>query len=273
MGNNSGAEPATDIQLLGADEPPPFRVLNEKAAAPLLLLCDHASRLIPAALGDLGLDPPALRCHLAWDIGAGALTERLAESHKTTAVLAGYSRLVVDCNRQLLDPQAFLEYGDGVIISGNRGLQPVDRDARAREIYWPYHQTIAAQIKRLMTNGVQPAILAMHSFTPVMNSVSRPWEVGILWDKDPRVPDYLIKSLRAEGLVVGDNEPYSGRGPMDFTIDYHAESNELPHAGVEVRQDLIGDEQGVRKMAELFERVFAGLVEHLGANAAPAGAD
>jgi predicted N-formylglutamate amidohydrolase len=268
MGNNGGAETTTDIRLLGPDEPPPYRVLNERSDEPLLLLCDHASRRIPAALGTLGLDPPALRCHLAWDIGAAAMTERLAESRQATAVLAGYSRLVVDCNRQLLDPQAFLEYGDGIVVAGNRGLVAADREARAREIFWPYHEAIGAQLQRLRAGGRQPAVLSIHSFTPVLNRISRPWEVGILWDKDPRVPEFLIRELRRAGLNVGDNEPYSGRGPQDFTIDYHAEAAGLPHAGVEIRQDLIDDERGVREMAALFEKILGGLAAHLATVAA-----
>lgn len=256
--------------LLAAGEPEPFRVLNAAASHPILLVCDHASRRIPASLGDLGLDPAALRCHLAWDIGAGALTERLAAALGVTAVLAGYSRLVVDCNRQLLDPQAFLEYSDGVVVAGNRGLSDAEKQGRAAAVYWPYHAAIEHQVKRLRADGIEPAILAMHSFTPVFNRVSRPWQVGILWDKDPRVPEFLIRELRAKDLIVGDNEPYSGRAPQDFTIDHHAEAAGLPHAGVEIRQDLLGDDKGVAAMADLFEPVLAALPAQLEGSNAPA---
>ena len=120
----------TDAGLLAADEPPPFIVLNADATVPILLVCDHASRKFPASLGDMGLDPPARRCHLALDIGAGALTASLADSLSVTAVLCQYSRLVVDCNRQLLDPSAFLEFGDGVVIPGNRNLRPEQKAAQ-----------------------------------------------------------------------------------------------------------------------------------------------
>lgn len=256
--------------LLAAGEPEPFRVLNPDSEAAVLLVCDHASRRIPAALGDLGLDPAALRCHLAWDIGAGALTERLAAALGVTAVLCSYSRLVVDCNRQLLDPQAFLEYGDGVVVPGNRGLSAAEKQARAAAIFWPYHAAIEYQIKRLRSAGVEPAVLAMHSFTPVLNRVSRPWQIGILWDKDPRVPEYLIAELRAHDLKVGDNEPYSGRAPQDFTIDHHAEAGGLPHAGVEIRQDMISDDAGVAAMAEIFEPIVAALPQHIEGSSAPA---
>ena len=270
MSNDRRPRSDTAPSLLASGEPPAFEVLNPDATDPLLLVCDHASRVFPAALGDLGLDPAALRCHLAWDIGAGALTRTLAERLGVTAVLCGYSRLVIDCNRQLLDPQAFLEYGDGVVITGNRGLSRAEKDARAAAIYWPYHEAIAAQIERLVTARAAPAVLAIHSFTPVLNGVSRPWQIGILWDKDPRVPDALIGPLGDAGYLVGDNEPYSGRAPQDFTIDHHAEANGLPHAGIEVRQDLIDDDAGVARLADAFEPLVAGLPAYLEGRKAPA---
>lgn len=246
-------------ELLAADEPAPFTVLNPASGRPALLVCDHASRLFPRALGDLGLDPLALRCHLALDIGAEALTQALARSLGLTAVLAGYSRLVVDCNRDLLDPGAFLEFGDGLVVPGNRNLSPAQKSARADAIYWPYHRAIDSEIKRLADGSASPAVIAIHSFTPVLDGVSRPWQFGILWDADRRISDVLIRDLTAAGFVVGDNEPYSGRAPQDFTVDSHAEAAGLPHVGIEVRQDLIDDDEGVAAIAA----VLHGIIERL----------
>jgi predicted N-formylglutamate amidohydrolase len=245
-----------DTEFLAAHEPPPCMVLNCDARSPILLLCDHASRRIPASLGDMGLDPPARRCHLAVDIGAGTLTRALASSLSVTAVLCEYSRLVIDCNRQLLDPSAFLEYGDGIVIPGNRNLRPQQKAMRADAIYWPYHDAIAEEIKRLQSYGTPPAVISMHSFTPVLNGVSRPWQMGILSDVDRRLADVFIKDLGDAAFLVGDNEPYSGKAPQDFTIDYHAEANGLPHAGIEIRQDLIADDAGVAEIAELFTAII-----------------
>ncbi|HLT92763.1 MAG TPA: N-formylglutamate amidohydrolase [Woeseiaceae bacterium] len=252
------AAPAAVARLLDDDEPAPCSVLNGASTYPVLLVCDHASRRLPRALGDLGLDPVARQSHLAWDIGAGELTRRLAASLGATAVLAEYSRLVVDTNRDLLDAEAFLAWGDGVAIPGNRNLGPAERAARAEAVYRPYHRAIHEQIRRLVAAGRVPAVLAIHSFTPVLDGVSRPWEVGILWDVDRRVPDILIPALEEAGYHVGDNEPYSGRSPQDFTIDHHAEAAGLPHAGIEVRQDLLSGEDGVARMAELLARIVRG---------------
>lgn len=246
----------SDTELLAAHEPPPCTVLNCDAQLPVLLVCDHASRRLPASLGDMGLDPPARRCHLAVDIGAGTLTRRLAASLSVTAVLCEYSRLVVDCNRQLLDPGAFLEFGDGVVIPGNRNLRPGQKALRADSVYWPYHNAIGKEITRLSVLGTPPAVLAIHSFTPVLNGVSRPWQMGILWDSDRRLSDVFLKELGEAGFLVGDNEPYSGKAPQDFTIDYHAEAGGLPHVGIEIRQDLIDDDAGVAEIARVFGEII-----------------
>ncbi len=243
--------------LLKADEPAPFVVRNPDSLAPVLLVCDHASRRFPAALGTMGLDPFARRCHLAVDIGAGLLTERLADSLNVTAVLCQYSRLIVDCNRQLMDPGAFLEFSDGVIVPGNRNLRRAEKDLRAREIYWEYHKAIEREMDRLRQQDIVPVFVAIHSFTPVMNGEARTWEMGVLWDKDRVTAEMFIHDLRKTGYLVGDNEPYSGKAPQDFTIDHHAESIELPHVGIEVRQDLIHHEDGVSRIAEIMHDVIA----------------
>jgi predicted N-formylglutamate amidohydrolase len=187
------------------------------------------------------------------------LTERLASTLSATAVLCQYSRLVVDCNRQLMDPSAFLEFGDGIVVPGNRNLHAEDKRVRADEIYWPYHQAVESQVARLQATGRAPIFLALHSFTPVLNGESRPWEMGVLWDSDRLTAEIFIHDLREAGFHVGDNEPYSGKAPQDFTVDHHAEAGGLPHAGIEIRQDLINDEQGVSAICEVLQRVIASL--------------
>lgn len=254
----------SESPLLCSGDPSPFVVLNPLAEVPILLVCDHASCRIPAALGDLGLDPFARRCHLAIDIGAAALTEHIAGSLGVTAVLAQYSRLVVDCNRELLDPGAFLEFADGIVVAGNRNLKRSAKDARAEAIYWPYHHAIDAQIERLQAVGPPPAFISVHSFTPVLNGESRPWQIGVLWDADRRLSDIFIEEFRAAGYVTGDNEPYSGKAPQDFTIDQHAEAIGLPHVGVEIRQDLIDDVEGVDEIATIMHRIIESIPERIG---------
>ena len=261
---SDGSTTNPDEPLLSGDEPSPYYVVNPLSELPILLVCDHASCRFPIALGDMGLDPFARRCHLAIDIGAGSLTEHLAQSLGATAVLAQYSRLIVDCNRQLMDPGAFLEYGDGILVPGNRNLRQAEKDRRANAIYWPYHHAVDEQIKRLRAIGPPPAFISVHSFTPVLDGVARPWQMGVLWDKDKRLSDIFIEEFRAAGFMTGDNEPYSGKAPQDFTIDHHAEEINLPHVGIEVRQDLIDDIQGVDEIAAVMHKIIESIPERIG---------
>jgi predicted N-formylglutamate amidohydrolase len=238
------------FSCLGPDDPAPFALLRGGSTAPVLLTCDHASKAVPRALGNLGLGEDALSRHIGWDIGAAKVTEGLAARLDAAAVLAGFSRLVIDCKSNPDDPSSIPEASDGVAVPGNRGLTPEARAARREEIFAPYHVAIADWLETRLARGVVPALLSIHSFTPEMNGVARPWHVGILWDADPRIPVPLMAALHAErDLVVGDNEPYSARKPAGYTVRHHAVARGLPHVAVEIRQDLIADDAGVGRWA------------------------
>jgi predicted N-formylglutamate amidohydrolase len=243
--------------LLAPDEAPPFEIEAHGRRWPALLVCDHASRRIPRALADLGLPESALHRHIAWDIGAAQLVRALAATLEIPAVLAGYSRLVIDCNRHLEDPSSIVSESDGQTIPGNAMVSAAQREARARACFWPYHRAVDQALVELAHGEQVPAVIAIHSFTPQMLGVTRPWHCGILWDRDSRIVVPLIEALRAEeGLVVGDNEPYSGRHPADYTIGVHAENRGWPHVCIEIRQDLIADSTGVEAWSQRLARAL-----------------
>jgi predicted N-formylglutamate amidohydrolase len=235
--------------LLGAGDPAPVERINPDGRVDLLLLCDHASAAVPAALGLLGLAPAALERHIGWDIGAAAVTRRLAELLGAPAVLSGFSRLVIDCNRLLDDPTSIPPMSDGQAVPGNQDLSPAAREQRAASCFWPYQRAIEAQLSRALGLGAAPVILSIHSFTPRFQGFDRPWQAGVLWDRDPRIPLPLIAGLSAEGLTVGDNEPYSARSPEGFTLHHHAAPRGLPHVLIELRQDEIDTDAGVHRFA------------------------
>ena len=245
--------------LLSSDEPTPFVILNPDSVVPLLLVCDHASNRFPQSLGSMGLDYLDRVSHMTLDIGAGATTQALADKLGVTAVLCQYSRLIVDCNRELNDSSAFLENSDGIDIPGNQNLQNSEKDRRVSEIYWPYHNAIEAQICRLRGQGINPVIISIHSFTPSMNGEDREWEMGVLWDKDQITSEFFLNKLMDAGFLVGNNEPYSGKAPEDFTIDYHAEPIGLAHVGIEIRQDLINHDEGVERISDTLQEVISTL--------------
>jgi predicted N-formylglutamate amidohydrolase len=243
--------------LIAATDPPAVEFCHERGQAPVLLTCDHASRRVPKALDNLGLADELIARHIGWDIGAAEVTRRLAPLLDAPAILAGYSRLVIDCNRRPEDSTLIPSESDGVVIPGNASLSETERRARRDAIFDPYHSAIAAWIAARRARGIAPAVISMHSFTPVMKGFQRPWHVGILWDGQGRIALPLLAALRAEpDLVVGDNEPYSAREPVGYTQRHHAFEAGLPHVAIELRQDLVADAQGAAPWAERLARVL-----------------
>lgn len=258
----STAPAAPHEPLLGPGDPPPFEIHHPAGRARLLLACDHASRAFPAALGRLGLPDEATWRHIAWDIGAAELTRALAARLDAPAVLAGYSRLVVDCNRRPDDPDAFREVSDGWTIPGNQALPEADRRVRLASVFDPYHEAVAAMLGAFRARGVVPLFVSVHTFTPVLAGLERPWQVGVLWDKDEPTARRMLDGLNAvEGLVVGDNEPYSGKHPSDYTIEQHAELAGLPHVCLEVRQDQLESPAGTERWVRILGRLISQLLQ------------
>ena len=240
-----------DSPLLGPGDPPVCEIVNHEGTAPLLLICDHASRAIPAALDGLGVDKARLRQHVAWDIGAGDVTRGLSHRLDAPAVLAGYSRLVIDLNRQPGDPESIPQVSDDVPIPGNRGLGEADETERVDTFFWPYHHAVNNTLAHLRRRGKPPLLLSVHSFTPSLKGEDRYWHIGVLWNRDPRLPQPLIGALRAHDyLHVGDNEPYSGVD-LAYTIDRHAGAAGLPNCAVEIRQDLLEDAAGIESWVDV----------------------
>lgn len=227
-------------QLLVPGDPPPFSVHNEQGKAPLLLLCDHASKAVPRALGDLGISQAELSRHIGWDIGGLDTAIALAEALDAPLVASGYSRLVIDCNRWPGGEGSTPEISDGTPVPANKGLTKEQVDTRAEACFWPYHREVDRHLDRMTAGDTKVALLVMHSFTPQMNGFKRPWHAGVLWNDDARLPEPLLAELRRDpALVVGDNEPYSARASYEYTLNAHARTRKLAHCSLEVRQDLI----------------------------------
>ena len=233
----------------------PWMVHNPAGRAPVLVVCDHATRRIPPDMARLGLDDWVLDTHVAWDIGAAEVACRLALLLDAPAILSGFSRLVADPKRSLDLPEAIPAISAGISIPGNLDLTDADRDRRARDFWLPYHRGIDAALAEFARRGIVPAFISVHSCTPVYDRVVRPWHIGVMWDRDPRLGPALIDALDAWGDIhVGDNEPYSGKHPFDYTVDHHAEAAGLPCVGLEIRQNLIADTGGANDWSDLLAR-------------------
>ena len=242
---------------------PSHEVIAGDPGAGLVLVCDHARNAIPDEYDNLGLPPGELERHIAFDIGVEGVTRGLADRLGVPAVLAGFSRLLIDPNRGLDDPTLIMQLSDGAVVPGNLAVDEGERQRRVERYFRPYDEAVGAMIARSVATGRAPAILSVHSFTPVWKGVPRPWDIGVLWVEDDRFASPLLAALAQDPqLVVGDNEPYSG-GLSGDTMDRHATAKGLPDALIEIRQDLIANQAGidewVDRLAGLLPAVVAGL--------------
>ncbi len=258
---NSDASEIVLPPLLAPDEAPAVEIVHSEGAAGFLLCCDHASRRVPRALGDLGLPPAAFDRHIAWDIGAADVARSLTHRFDAPLVMSGYSRLVIDLNRRPDDPTSIPEASDGVSVPANRAISPVERARRREALFRPYHAAIAATMARLADRVAVPAIVSIHSCTPVFKGFERPWHIGVLWNEDGRLAGPLMARLAARGDVnVGDNQPYSARDGHGYTMRAHAEAPGLPHVLLEIRQDLIDTHRGAEQWADVLADALAPLL-------------
>jgi predicted N-formylglutamate amidohydrolase len=230
-----------------------FEAIPGALGSGALIVCDHASNAIPPGYGTLGLKREALNRHIAYDIGAAEVTRALAGFIGAPAVLSTYSRLIIDPNRGLDDPTLVMRFSDGAIVPGNAYIDPAEIARRVARFWAPYRTEIAATIDAMTAIGEPPALISIHSFTPVWRGLSRRWKIGVLWDRDDRIAKPLIEALIAESDCsadgVGDNEPYDGALAGD-TIDAIATSRGLANALIEIRQDLIAEKKNALAWAE-----------------------
>ncbi|SDG92032.1 Predicted N-formylglutamate amidohydrolase [Roseospirillum parvum] len=260
-------DPAPDeaetTPLLEADEPAPLEIINAEGARPVLLICDHASCRVPRRLNGLGLPPDELRRHIGWDLGIAPVARGLAERLDAPALLAGYSRLVIDLNRQPGDPESIPEVSDGTEVPGNRALPEAERIARQKALFDPYHEAITRTLAHLWrVHGHAPALISLHSFTPSLRGgPPRPWHIGTLWHHDPRLAGPFMSRLAEANpeLCIGDNQPYAG-AELGYTVDAHGESAGLPCLGLEVRQDGLATPADQQRWVERLHNALSGVL-------------
>jgi predicted N-formylglutamate amidohydrolase len=234
--------------LLQEDEESPLIAVNEGGRSPYVLICEHASNLMPRKLGTLGLAQPELARHIAWDIGAVNVARVLSRLIDAPLMLQRYSRLAYDCNRPPDAPDAIPETSELTAIPGNRKLDAEDRLARVREIYRPFHDGISALLDARAAAGVRSLVVSIHSFTPVYKGKPRAVELGILHDRDAVLSSKLIKSF--PNVDARLNEPYGPKDGVLHSLNVHGFARGLHHAMIEIRNDLIATERGQDEWAQ-----------------------
>ena len=228
------------VRLLAADEPPSVFASRRDGRSAFVITVDHASRRIPKRLATLGLAQSDLERHIAWDIGALAVAQSVSAALDAPLIAQNYSRLVIDCNRRPDDPTSIPTMSESTLIPGNLDLPAEEVSARQREIFEPYHQHLSALLEERAAAGRRTILIVQHSMTDVFKGVRREMHAAVLYNRDPRFAGCLLEALRSEaGVVVGDNEPYSGKQQVGYTLPHHGEGRGIPHVEVEIRQDLI----------------------------------
>jgi predicted N-formylglutamate amidohydrolase len=240
--------------LLEGEEAPAL-VVNGGGRSFCVLVCEHASNRLPKSLGTLGLAEAELQRHIAWDIGAEQVARLLSRLMDAPLVLQRYSRLAYDCNRPPDSADAMPEISETTHIPGNRHLSPGDKLMRTREIYRPFHATVADVLDRRAAEGTRSTVVTIHSFTPVYKGKPRAVALGILHDRDRGLADELI--TRFPTVDARLNEPYGPDDGVLHTLNLHAAPRGLRHAMIEIRNDFLLDERG---QADWAERLSAALV-------------
>ena len=248
------------IKLLQSDDPAPFEEINPDGFTPMLLLCDHASSRVPAALSNLGLEASTFERHIAYDIGAAAVSQRLSMFLDAPLVLAGFSRLVIDLNRPVGHQESIVEAIDLTPIPANQDLDETAKRQRITELFYPYHDAVNRALTQLWERNTAPVIFSIHSFSPSYGNTPRPWDIGVLWNRDPRIAVPLIDMLRACGLNVGDNEPYSGQ-QLAYTIDVHGGAAGLANCAIEINQDQIRDAAGITRWTAILKSIMPDILK------------
>ncbi len=243
--------------LLADDEPKPVIEFGRDGKSPFVIVVDHAGRLIPRRLGNLGLPETELRRHIAWDLGALAVAREVAAALDAPLVAQQYSRLVIDCNRDPKVPSSIPTVGESIEIPGNVDLSAAEREQRRAAIFDPYHQHVRALLDERIAAGRPTILVAQHSMTDVFKGVRREMHAAVLYNRDRRFAGLMLDSLRLEaGLTIADNEPYYVSDETDYTIPRHAEARGLPHVEIEIRQDLIGEASGQAEWARRIARAL-----------------
>lgn len=250
--------------LLSNGEKPVFEVINPKGTAPIVLVCEHASHTIPTYFDGLGLSKEDQISHIAWDPGAKDVAIALSKAFDAPLVCSRISRLVYDCNRPPESPTAIPGQSETTPIPGNQSLSSIESQARIEQIYVPFDTCLSHLIEQKQAGGIKPALVTIHSFTPVYFGKQRSVELGILHADDARLADgMLTASAKFPELQVERNQPYGPEDGVTHTLEIHGESNALPNVMIEIRNDLLTNPDAIARMAAMLKTMIGSSLSHI----------
>ncbi|OLF54398.1 N-formylglutamate amidohydrolase [Pseudomonas chlororaphis] len=236
----------TESTELGLYNRPAYQLLREDSEHPLILVCEHASRYIPAALDDLGLTPEAAREHIAWDPGALELAQNLSQTLGATLIFANYSRLLVDLNRPTQAHDSIPLQSEIYQIPGNQNLDEATREYRRKQLFKPFHTRLSGLIDARLAAGRPVRVVGIHSFTPLYYGQRRTLEMGVLFGRAERYAERLLEGMSVHDVKIAGNEPYKIDALSDMTVPAHGDARGLDSVLIEVRNDLLRTPQAVQ---------------------------
>ena len=247
----------------------PVTVLNPDGRFPVVLTCEHASCAVPTEYQNLGVSPEHLKRHIGWDIGARAVVQEIIQHIDSPAVSSGYSRLLIDCNRDLSDHDLIILESDGICVPANSHVTYSERQRRIAGFYNPYHAAIdhvLAQKKSQPKKSQPIMLLSVHSFAPILGEKKRAFDLGILFDRYEDLAQEFSQRLSHNGYQVRHNEPYSGYDGLIYSARSHGERNDLVYLEIEMNNGLLLSPRGIaemgQKLSQVLKDLFAPQKEH-----------
>jgi len=236
----------------------PVTILNPEGSFSVVLTCEHASCAVPAAYQNLGVSSEHLKRHIGWDIGARAVVQEIIQRIDSPAVSSGYSRLLIDCNRDLSDHDLIIPESDGILVPANRHVTDSERHRRIADFYNPYHAAIDHVLAQKKSQPI--ILLSVHSFTPILGEKKRPFDLGILFDCYADLAQEFGQRLSQTGYRVRYNEPYSGYDGLIYSARSHGERNDLVYLEIEMNNGLLLSPVGIAEMGQKLSQVLKGLL-------------
>ncbi len=228
-------------------------VLEGAATSPVFVTCEHASEAFPPPTVLPDADAWLAGTHWAYDLGAEAIVRDLAAALDAPAVLAAFSRLVCDPNRDEHEPTLFRDVAEGRPVTLNVGLDADERERRLALYHRPFHAAVDAALKE----SEATILLSIHTFTPVYEGNERAMQIGVLFDEEEPLAEDVARVLREAGFIVAMNEPYSGRDGLIYSAARHAAAHGKRALELEVRQDLAVSEAFRARLVPVLARFFA----------------
>jgi predicted N-formylglutamate amidohydrolase len=220
----------------------------------IILSSEHETDAVPNQYAHYFAPHQALlQTHRSIDFGASAIASALQQSFNCQLITATITRLIIDCNRSLTDPHCFSEISES--------FSEKEKKALIKTYYLPYRNKIIKHIEEQLTLGHVVWHLSIHSFTPILNGITRTTDFGLLYDPKRLIEKEVVlkwqRNLQSRSdFQVRLNYPYKGNA--DGLTTHCRELFPENYVGIEVETN-----QALVKEGDSLVKVIAALTTSL----------